>query len=139
MPLVKDDLGRNVVPLFIDGKSLSIDDTRVKPVSNSMTDNTVHYYCSTDLNACAQACEAAWRAFSGTALDKGRSGWKRSSAVTRRNIILKAAEAFEIRKDELIKAQMDETSCQHGWAVNNVLTSVGRSSRKRRNQNLLRG
>lgn len=125
MPLEKDSQGRNVVPLFINGKPLPIDDSQVKPVTSSLTDDTVHYYASTDVKTCDEACEAAWTAFSGTTLDTGRSGWKRASANTRRDIIIKAADLFEKRKDELVKAQMEETSCQQGWAVNNILTTVG--------------
>jgi len=125
MPLEKDSQGRNVVPLLINGKPLPIDESRVKPVTSSMTDKTVHYYASTDLKACDEACEAAWTAFSGTTLDTGRSGWKRASANTRRDIIIKAADLFEARQDELVKAQIEETSCQQGWAVNNIKTTVG--------------
>ncbi|KAK4539204.1 hypothetical protein LTR36_000887 [Oleoguttula mirabilis] len=125
MPLEKDSQGRDVVPLFINGKPLPIDESRVQPVNSSMTDETVHYYATADLKACEDACETAWTAFAGTILDTGRSGWKRASANTRRDIILKAANLFEERKEELTKAQIAETSCHQGWAVNNILTTVG--------------
>ena len=125
MPLSKDNDGRQVVPLFINGKALPIDESRVHPVNNSSSDETVHHYASTTPETCKEACEAAWTAFSGTTLDTKRSGWKRASANTRRDIILKAATIFEERKQELIKAQKDETSCQDGWAINNIVTTVG--------------
>ncbi|KAK5133523.1 hypothetical protein LTR08_007660 [Meristemomyces frigidus] len=125
MPLEQDGQGRSVVPLFINGKSLPIDESRVQAVKSSITDETVHYYASADLKTCEEACETAWTVFAGTTLDTGRSGWKRASANTRRDIINRAANLFEERKDELIKAQIDETSCQQGWAVNNILTTVG--------------
>jgi len=124
MPLETDSQGRQVVPLFLNGKALPIGD-KVFPVKNSATDETVHHYASTDVATCNEACETAWTAFAGTTLDTKRSGWKRASANTRRDIILKAADLFEERKAELIKAQKDETSCQDGWAINNILTTVG--------------
>lgn len=125
MPLEKDSEGRDVVPVFINGKALPIDASRVQPVHSSITDETIHYYASADLPACEEACETAWTAFAGNTLDTGRSGWKRASANTRRDIIIKAADLFEKRKDELIQAQIRETSCPQGWAINNVLTTVG--------------
>ncbi|KAK0247398.1 hypothetical protein LTS09_017475 [Friedmanniomyces endolithicus] len=85
----------------------------------------IHYYATADPDACDQACDVAWKAFSGNVLDTGRSGWKRASANTRRDIIIRTADLFEERKEELIKAQMDETSCQRGWAMINVQLTVG--------------
>lgn len=119
MPLSKDRQGRDVVPLFINGKALPAGEL-VHPVNNSATSETVHHYAAADQATCTQACEAAWDAFSGKVLDTGRSGWKRAAAATRRNIILKAADLFEQRREELIKAQIDETSCPQPWAVNNI-------------------
>lgn len=125
MPLEKDSQGREVVPLFIDGKALPIDESKVFPVNSSATDQTVHYYAGTDIATCNEACETAWRAFAGETLDTKRSGWKRASANTRRDIIIRAADLFEQRKEELIKAQKDETSCNDAWATNNINTTVG--------------
>ncbi|QIW99990.1 hypothetical protein AMS68_005508 [Peltaster fructicola] len=124
MPFTQDAKSRNVVPLFIDGAALTLDDNRIHPVNNSASEKVVHHYASTDVATCNVACEAAWKAFSGNVLDTGRSGWKRASVATRRDIILKAASLFEERKDELLKAQMDETSCPMPWAANNVNTTV---------------
>ena len=69
MPLEQDSKGRSVVPLFINGQALPIDESRVQPVKSSVTDETVHYYASADLETCEQACETAWTAFAGTTLD----------------------------------------------------------------------
>lgn len=123
--LEKDSSGKGVVPLFINGKPLPFDESRLRPVTSSISDETLHSYVSTDLTTCEKACEASWTAFAGTTLDTGRSGWKRASAIQRRDIILDAANIFEKRRDELIKAQMDETSCDDTWASNNVKTSIG--------------
>ncbi|KAK0886936.1 hypothetical protein LTR02_017690 [Friedmanniomyces endolithicus] len=125
MPLEKDSRGRSVVPIFINGSPLPINPFAVQPVTSSITDDAVHYYATADLDACDQACDVAWKAFRGNVLDTGRSGWKRASANARRDIIIRAADLFEERKEELIKAQMDETSCQRGWAMINVQLTVG--------------
>ncbi|KAK3117758.1 hypothetical protein LTR53_000568 [Teratosphaeriaceae sp. CCFEE 6253] len=125
MPLQHDSHGRSVVPLFIDGTALPIDTSRVQPVISSASDEPVHYYATADLSACDQACDAAWSAFNGNTLDTGCSGWKRASANTRRDTIIRAADLFEARREELINAQMAETSCQRGWAMNNVQITVG--------------
>ena len=125
MPFSEDDKGRDVVPLFVNGKSLPIDSSKVHPVHNSAQDKTVHYYASTNTQTCNDACEVAWETFSGTVLDTKRSGWKRASAITRRDIVIKAADLFEQRKEELIQAQIIETSCSEQWALNGITTSVG--------------
>ncbi|KAK6434058.1 hypothetical protein LTR95_009761 [Oleoguttula sp. CCFEE 5521] len=126
MPLQEASQGRKAVPSFINGSPLPLDDSRLKPVFNSLdADTPIHHYASATTADCTTACNAAWEAFSGTTLDTGRSGWKRASANTRRDIILRAASLFEQRKAELIKAQKDETACAEGWAINNVVTTVG--------------
>ena len=120
MPLSKDSKGRSVVPLVINDSPLPIDSDKIQPVINSKTGETVHYYACADEETCDKACEAAWTAFS-----KPKDGWKRASVTKRRDLLLKVADLFEQRKEDLIKVQMLETSCEEFWAVNNVMTSVG--------------
>ncbi|GAB7358656.1 hypothetical protein MBLNU230_g3885t1 [Neophaeotheca triangularis] len=124
MPLEKDSQGKSVVPLLIDGEALPIDGDQVRPVHSSARDSVVHHYASTDTATCNAACESSWRAFAGNTLDTGRSGWKRASANTRRDIINKAADLFLSRRDELIQAQIAETSCQESWANININLTV---------------
>lgn len=112
MPLTKDSDGRSVVPIVINDKPLPIDSSRVVPVKSSATGETVHYFAATDVATCDKACEAAYEAFQG--------GWKRSTVSTRRNLLNKAADLFEQRKDDLIKSQCEETACDEHWAANNV-------------------
>ena len=124
--LQKDSQGRPFVPLFINGQPLPLDDSsRLFPVHSALSpsDEPLHYYASANLSHCAQACEAAWSAFSGTT--STTTGWKRSSVTTRRTLILRAADLLETRQDDLIDAQMHETSCQRGWAQNNIALTVG--------------
>lgn len=116
MPLEKDSQGRQVVPTFIDGKAEPVNSDRVFPVTSSLKESTVHYAQSADVQSCEKACEAAWNTF---------QTWKKESAIKRRDLIIRTADLFEERKADLIRAQMDETSCSEQWAVNNVVTSVG--------------
>ncbi|KAK5698918.1 hypothetical protein LTR97_006567 [Elasticomyces elasticus] len=125
MPLSKSSDGHSVVPLFINGSAIPVDSSRIQPVTSSISDSTIHYYATCTTSNCDSACEAAWQAFSGTTLSTGRSGWKRASTNTRRDIIIRVADLFSERQEELIKAQMDETSCQRGWAINNVQLTIG--------------
>ncbi|GAB7341355.1 hypothetical protein MBLNU457_7615t1 [Dothideomycetes sp. NU457] len=120
MPLVTVD-GKKVVPTVIADKPLDADASRLNPVVNSATEETVHYFESADAKAADQACNAAQAAFQGGAFE---GGWKRATAVTRRDILWKVADLFEERAEELKQAQKDETSCDDGWATNNVVVSV---------------
>ncbi|KAI6872960.1 aldehyde dehydrogenase [Hortaea werneckii] len=136
-PLQKDPQGRPFVPLFINGQPLPLtDSSRLYPVhsalssssSSSSEDEPIHYYASASLSDCAQACEAAWSAFNGTPTTSSSSAdgaWKRSTVTTRRSLILRAADLLETRQDELIDAQIRETSCQRTWAATNISLTAG--------------
>lgn len=116
MPLFKDAHGRSVVPIVINNKEDTIHDTRVYPVTQSATGDIVHHFAGADSAACEKACEAAWQAF---------CNWKRAPVARRRDLLLRIAELFEKRADELVEAQIKETSCAEPWARNNVQTAAG--------------
>ena len=125
MPLTTDSRNRTIVPIFINGQPLPIDESNVKPITSSKTDSIIHYYAPATPTTCDEICEAAWQAFhGGKVLDTGRNGWKRASANTRRDVILRAADLFEKRREELVKAQVDETSCPVPWAQMNITLTV---------------
>lgn len=123
MPFEKDSQARHVVPIFIDGAALPIDESRIHPVK-SADGRTLHYYAAVDRTACDQACEVAWRTFAGEALATGLNGWRRVSAEMRRDILRDVAHLFNKRRDELVEAQIRETNCPEPWAVQNVNLSV---------------
>ena len=75
----------------------------------------MHYYQSANVETCKQACETAWEAF---------GVWKQQTAVAKRDLLWKVADIFEQKRDELIRVQRLETSCDEAWAVNNVVTTV---------------
>lgn len=125
MPLTTDSQGRRVVPIVINDKPLPItESTSVHPVTNSKTGDVVHYYASTDIATCDAACEAAYAAWQGAGPLKGQTGWKRATVTQRRNLLLKVADLFEERADELVATQMAETSCEEPWARNNISTTA---------------
>lgn len=103
MPLVTVD-GKQVVPTVIADKPLDADGSRLNPVINSATGETVHYFESADAKAADQACDAAQAAFQGGPFE---GGWKRATAATRRDILWKVADLFEERAEELKQVQKE--------------------------------
>ncbi|KAK3060857.1 hypothetical protein LTS18_007543 [Coniosporium uncinatum] len=121
MPLSKDSKNRDVVAAVIDNEPQPIDSSRVIPVVSSASGEIIHYFSSATTAQCDKASEAAWRAWQGTS---SHPGWKRATVTQRRNLLLKAADLFEQRKDELIEVQMKETSCAEPWALNGFTMTV---------------
>ena len=115
MPLANTSEGHKVVPLWLNGCPKLPKGARLIPVRSAISGDIVHHAISANLDDAAAACEASWTAF---------QSWKRSPPSQRRNILNGVADAFERRKDELIKSQVDETSCDEFWATNNVTLSV---------------
>lgn len=116
MPLAKDSKGRSVVPIVIKDSPLPVDENRIFPITSSVSGETIHYFQGTDVPTCTKACETAYEAFQG--------GWKRATVTARRNLLYKVADLFEQNKDELVRVQKAETSCEQSWAENNVALSV---------------
>ncbi|EAQ92770.1 hypothetical protein CHGG_01005 [Chaetomium globosum CBS 148.51] len=97
------------VPFFINGKEVH-PERRFKVVAPA-TGEVVH--------ESASASEADVRAAIDTAADAFRT-WKKALPSVRRNILLKAAEVMERRKEELGGYMMIETGCPRQWADFNV-------------------
>jgi len=93
----------------------------VIPIVFSASGEIIHYFSSATTAQCDKASEAAWRAWQGTS---GHPGWKRATVTQRRNLLLRAADLFEQRKDELIEVQMKETSCAEPWVLNGFTMTV---------------
>ncbi|KAK4504017.1 hypothetical protein PRZ48_004932 [Zasmidium cellare] len=124
MPFKKDSQGRNIVPTFIDGAALPIDESRIHPVIGSTEDKTLHYYAAADRAACDRACDVAWKTFAGETLATGANGWRRVSAEARRDILQAVAHLYSKRRAELVEAQVSETNCPEAWAEQNVTLSI---------------
>lgn len=115
MPLIETSEGQKVVPVVVDDKALPVVNSRVLPVKNSASGETVHYYQGADVSTCNEAVESSWKAF---------QSWKRSSINTRTRLLQRMADLMEERREQLIEVQMQETQCPKPWAVNNVTTTV---------------
>jgi acyl-CoA reductase-like NAD-dependent aldehyde dehydrogenase len=100
-----------VVPLWIDGKSLPVDSTPTFPITQSTTGKAIHRAASATTSEAVHAATSCKAAF---------QSWKRTSRVTRRDLILRVADYYAAHTAELIKYQMLETSCEEAWAKQNV-------------------
>lgn len=117
MPIQTDGSGRSVVPIWIDGEAIPLEPhSKIFPVTNSLANREVHRAHSVTESTATAACEAAWKAF---------QSWKKSAPATRRNLLLKVADVLERRRDDLIKSQIEETSCDDEWAATNLQITLG--------------
>lgn len=99
------------VPLWINGKEVTSDDTdRINVVSAERGKVVTSAHNATVKHA-VSAAESAWDAF---------QSWKHSTPVSRRDIINRMKDLLIERKDELVAAQMEETSCAKSWAEFNI-------------------
>ncbi|CAI6342562.1 unnamed protein product [Periconia digitata] len=97
------------VPLWINGKAITSSSTF--PVTQSTSSETVHHASAASPDDAIHAVEAAKSAF---------KEWKKSSHVTRRDLLLRVAAHYESHAAELIQHQMKETSCSEAWGKQNV-------------------
>ena len=111
MPFVKYNGSQDVVPIWINGKAAPLEPSRIMEVRSSKQGRVVHYAQganASDANAAAAAAQAAF------------PSWRQSSHEVRRNLLLKVAEIYEQRADELVQYQTDETSCTESYARFNI-------------------
>lgn len=108
--------GKDIVPIWIDGESVPCKDEQIFEVTSSASNKVIGHAYSADESIAVKAAESAGKAF---------QTWKRAAVATRRGLLLKVADLFEQRTDELVRLQMEETSCAEGWAKFNVAGTVG--------------
>lgn len=106
-----DDSGLETVPLWIDGTGAASSQGHTFPVYSAKQQKNVFMAQSASTDDAAQAAVVALKAF---------SSWKHTSASHRRDLLLRAADIFQMRKAEVIRLQVEETSCEPGWAGFNV-------------------
>ena len=112
LKLMEDpDTGLQIVPFWIDGAPVSSSTEITFPVHSAKQEKSVFLAYSADTEIATRAADVAWHAF---------GSWRETSANSRRNIILKAAELFEARRAEIIAFQVEETSCEASWADFNL-------------------
>lgn len=103
------------IPLWIDGEATSSQPPRLFDVTGAAKETKVGEAQSADVAAAVRAAESSMAAF---------HSWKDTSAVHRRDLLLRGASIMSEYKDKLIESQVQETSCAHGWAAFNVDTAV---------------
>ena len=107
--------GLQVTPLWIDGIGATSSPERTFPVYSAKQQKNVYMAHSADTKIAIQAADTAWRSF---------ETWRQTSATTRRDIILKAADIFESKRTGIITVQVEETSCEASWAGFNLTYGI---------------
>ena len=115
MPLLKTSSGVPVVPIWINGKATPLDESRLIAVHSASRKKDIHFAQAASPTVAKEAAASALRAF---------SSWKRVTHSHRRDLLLRVADIYERRMDELVHYQCEETSCQEAWARFNVALAV---------------
>jgi acyl-CoA reductase-like NAD-dependent aldehyde dehydrogenase len=101
-----------IIPLWIDGSAISTNTgTSLFPVTNAKEGKVLHNAVSATPQSAVLACESASIAF---------RAWRKTSVAHRRALLLKAADVVERRAQEIISAQISETSCPRQFAGMNI-------------------
>lgn len=99
------------VPLWISGRAVTSDGTDRIDVWSAAQGKVVTSAQNANVKQAVLAAESAWTAF---------QHWKNSTPASRRDIINRMKDLLIERKDEVVAAQMEETSCARSWAEFNI-------------------
>jgi acyl-CoA reductase-like NAD-dependent aldehyde dehydrogenase len=99
------------VPLWINGETTQSNPALTFPVYSAKQQRNVCIAQSVDDSKAREACDAAMQAF---------EGWRKTSIAFRRDILIRAADAFESHRSEVVALQVEETSCEESWAHFNL-------------------
>ena len=106
----------DVVPLWINGEATtSSPPTTFTVTSLSKPQDTPIVAHSADSDIATRAADAAWAAFSVVG---------KTSPQTRRDLLLRVADAYERRLEQLTELQVRETSCTEQWGQMNVKYAI---------------
>ena len=111
MVLEKSSSGKEIVPLWVDGRPLPHDSNRLIKVYSSISGELVSFARGANVTEAIQAAESSWKSF---------LEWRNATAFTRRDLLQRVADIYEKRIDELTRYQMEETSCSEEFARFNV-------------------
>jgi acyl-CoA reductase-like NAD-dependent aldehyde dehydrogenase len=115
-PDSKADDGLSIIPVYINGSPQPIHaSTTLFPVINAVSDTTIHHAVSATPSVASAACDAAFDAF---------KLWRRTTPSHRRTLLLRAADVVESKMQEIMQAQISETSCPKEFAAINVKGGV---------------
>ncbi|KAJ9602587.1 hypothetical protein H2200_012780 [Cladophialophora chaetospira] len=116
MPFTQDAAGQDVVPLWIDGKAEPLDPSNYIEVFSSAQEKVVHHAQGANESDAIRAADVAWTSF---------QRWKRTKPEYRRDMLLRVADLYESRADEIAHWQVMETSCSKVFAHFNIKLAVG--------------
>ena len=116
MPFVQNAQGQDVVPIWINGNSTPLDPSRFIEVFSSAQGKAVHLAQGANEDDGSRAADVAWTAF---------LRWKRTKPEYRRDMLLRVADLYESRAQEIVRWQVVETSCSEDFAHFNIKLAVG--------------
>ena len=99
------------VPLWLEGKPVPIDSSRLYPVISSKSGQKLHEYQSATVEDSLKAAAASGRAF---------KSFKNTTVAERRAILSKFSDIIARDTEKLVHLQQEETSAGLIWARNNV-------------------
>ena len=105
----------DTIPLWINGLAVRSDPETKFDISSFKTAKWVASAQSANAGAARQAADAARDAF---------PLWKRHSATSRRDLLLRAAENYTQRAEQFVEMQVLETSCTEAFARFNVQYAI---------------
>lgn len=106
-----NDTQLEVVPLWIDGAPAVSHIGSTFPVFSAQGQRDVFLAQSADVESAIKAADSAARAF---------ASWKKTPAVSRRNIVLRFVELLKEHTNQIVQMQIEETSCSEKWAKFNI-------------------
>lgn len=116
MPFIQNSARQDVVPIWIDGKAEPLDSSRYIEVFSSAQGKVIHRAQGATEADATKAADVAWTSF---------QQWKRTKPEYRRDMLLRVADLYESRADEIVHWQVVETSCAEVFARFNVKFAVG--------------
>lgn len=103
----------HTVPFLINGSDHTND--KVIDVVSPSSGEVIHQYHSADVKEANAAVDAAAGAF---------KSWRKTRPSDRRDLLFKAAEIMERRRDELRSYAMSETGSDATWANFDITTAI---------------
>ncbi|KAG2419396.1 hypothetical protein HFD88_004192 [Aspergillus terreus] len=110
------EAGKAVVANIIDGQPVVLPSTANFPVVSAQTQEILHYGQTVTPELAIQAVDSAAAAF---------QRWKQTPVHERRRLLLRAAELFESRVNEVSTRQRQETSGGEDWARFTAMQTSG--------------
>ena len=101
----------DTVPLWINGNETLSSEGKSFAVYSAKQQKIVHMAESATVEDVKKAADSVKAAF---------NSWRLTSAYERRDLLLRAADAFEAQLKRAIELQVSETSCEASWAAFNV-------------------